>query len=138
MFEAYRGVVHPWLCDIMQHMTTRHYVAMFDDASYHLGHECGIKIDTENSKYGFVDVKHTVDYISELKAGDLVIIKCGINKIGNSSYISKYEMYNLDNMTLCATMEAVCVHFDLIERKSARLTNDFRAKAEKYIIKQIS
>jgi len=29
------GVAHPWLCDSMGHLTSRHYVAMFDDASYH-------------------------------------------------------------------------------------------------------
>ena len=34
--ECYRGVVYPWLCDSMGHMTTRHYTAMFDDASYHM------------------------------------------------------------------------------------------------------
>ena len=36
MIECYRGVVHPWLCDAMGHLTTRHYVGMFDDAGYHL------------------------------------------------------------------------------------------------------
>ena len=36
MMECYRGVVHPWLCDAMGHMTTRHDMAMFDDGSYHL------------------------------------------------------------------------------------------------------
>ena len=35
MLSVYRGVAHPWLADVMGHMTTRHYVAMFDDASYH-------------------------------------------------------------------------------------------------------
>lgn len=134
MFEAYRGVVHPWLCDIMQHMTTRHYVAMFDDASYHLGHECGIEINPETSDFGFVDVKHTIEYIDELKAGDLIVIKCAIVKIGNSSYVSKYEMYNLKGMTLSATMEAVTVYFDLKARKSSPLTKDFHAKASKLLI----
>lgn len=36
MLPVYRGVVHPWLCDAMGHLTTRHYLAMFDDAIYHL------------------------------------------------------------------------------------------------------
>ena len=31
-----RAVVHPWLCDMMGHLTTRHYVGMFDDAAYAL------------------------------------------------------------------------------------------------------
>ena len=34
--ETYRGVVFPWHCDQLGHMNVRHYVAMFDDASFHL------------------------------------------------------------------------------------------------------
>ena len=31
-----KSVAHPWMCDVLGHLTTRHYVAMFDDAAYHL------------------------------------------------------------------------------------------------------
>ena len=34
MIPVHTAVAHPWLCDIMGHMTTRHYTAIFDDASY--------------------------------------------------------------------------------------------------------
>ena len=35
MILVQKSVAHPWMCDVLGHMTTRHYVAMFDDSSYH-------------------------------------------------------------------------------------------------------
>lgn len=31
--ETFKGIAHPWLCDIMGHLNTRNYMAMFDNAS---------------------------------------------------------------------------------------------------------
>ena len=39
MLSLHRPVAQPWMCDVMGHMTTRFYVAMFDDASYRLLYE---------------------------------------------------------------------------------------------------
>ncbi len=36
MVLVQKSVAHPWMCDVLGHMTTRHYVAMFDDAAYHM------------------------------------------------------------------------------------------------------
>ena len=36
MILVQKSVAHPWMCDVLGHMTTRHYVAMFDDAAYHM------------------------------------------------------------------------------------------------------
>jgi len=34
--ETHRTVVYPWHCDHQGHMTTMHYVGMFDAAFWHL------------------------------------------------------------------------------------------------------
>ena len=36
MYLLHKSIVHPWLCDVMGHMNVRHYMSMFDDASYQL------------------------------------------------------------------------------------------------------
>ena len=36
MVLVQKNVAHPWMCDVLGHMTTRHYIAMFDDAAYHM------------------------------------------------------------------------------------------------------
>ena len=38
MISVQKCVAHPWMCDVLGHLTTRFYVGMFDDASYHLLH----------------------------------------------------------------------------------------------------
>ena len=40
MVLVQKNVAHPWMCDVLGHMTTRHYVAMFDDAAYHMLYTC--------------------------------------------------------------------------------------------------
>ena len=40
MIPVQKSVAHPWMCDVLGHMTTRHYVAMFDDAAYHMLYSC--------------------------------------------------------------------------------------------------
>jgi acyl-CoA thioester hydrolase len=129
MMETYRGVVHPWLCDIMGHLTTRHYVAMFDDASYHLAHACGVSVDREKHDTGFVDVKLEMDFISELKAGELLVIRSGILRLGTKSFTAQHHMHRLLDNALAATMQATSVAFDLKARKAIALSDGFREKA---------
>ena len=35
MMVVNKAVAHPWECDVIGHLTTRFFVAMFDGASYH-------------------------------------------------------------------------------------------------------
>ena len=67
MITVNKAVAHPWQCDVLGHMTTRHYTAMFDDASYHfLHHLFGWNGASDDSgKLGWVDVRHTINYDAE-------------------------------------------------------------------------
>ncbi|MFC3051585.1 acyl-CoA thioesterase [Kordiimonas pumila] len=129
MMESYRGVVHPWLCDGMGHFTTRHYTAMFDDASYHLAYACGVDLSSENRESGFVDVKLEMNFLSELRSGALVIVHSGILKLGRTSFTARHEMRNIKDMSLAATLDSVSVFFDLKARKAMPIDDTFRTKA---------
>ncbi len=133
MMETNRGVVHPWLCDVMGHMTTRHYTAMFDDASYHLAHACGI---VASGGTGFVDVEINMKFLTELKAGSLIYIRSGFLQLGNSSFTSCHRMFNCDDDKLVAYQIMKSVHFDLNKRKSVPLSDEFRAKASSLMTKE--
>ncbi|WP_321391826.1 acyl-CoA thioesterase [Emcibacter sp.] len=126
MIETNRGVVHPNLCDIMGHLTTRHYAAIFDDASYHLAHACGLPIDRET---GFVDLELTTRFVAELRAGDLFFVRSGISRIGNSSFSAHHELVNCNGNNIAASQEASYAFFDLIARKSRLLPEEFRTRA---------
>ena len=135
MTAPFRAVAHPWQCDVLGHMTTRYYVAMFDDASYHFLNDVfgwGGVIDTEQQR-GWVDVNHNIQYVEEVVAGDPVEIRAKLDKIGNKSLRVSYRMVNLKSRETAATMEAVYVLFDLEKREGLVIDDALRGRAEPFI-----
>ena len=132
MYLLYKGIVHPWLCDVMGHMNVRHYMGMFDDASLQLLVETtGWNTEaTEWQGKGWADVHHKIEYKGELKVGALLEINGGIIKIGNSSLSIYYEMKNKLTGEIAATMSARTVFFDLKSRRSIPLSHEMRLQAE--------
>ena len=105
-----KQVVHPWLCDSMGHLSTRHYMAMFDDASYHLLAECsGWTPNASEGEWrgkGWADVRHIVQYQAEVLAGSLIEIHGRVEELGNSSVSYRLEMRELGKEVAAATFEA--------------------------------
>ncbi len=123
-------VVHPWLCDAMGHLTTRHYLGMFDDASYHLFASLGYDPVAGAAEHqGWADVRHEIEYHSELAAGALVRIDGRLTHLGRTSITSEYRMVSRADDRLCATLVARTVCFDLQARRSRPLPADFVARA---------
>ena len=132
MISVHKGVAHPWQCDIMGHMTTRFYVAMFDDSSYHfLHHVFGWNSGQDAAgQYGWVDVRHSINYRAEVDAGDLLEVRAELVKVGGKSMTISYEMINLGSGDVAATLESVVVLFDLNERCAVTIPDDLREKAQ--------
>ena len=130
-----KAVAHPWLCDVIGHLTTRHYVAMFDDASYHfLFNVFGWSGATDkNGEIGWVDVRHLVEYLAEVSAGDVLEVRASMVKIGTKSITARYEMINLGRNELAATLECVYVLFDMNKREGLALTDELRRAAAKHL-----
>ena len=137
MYLLHKGIVHPWLCDVMGHMNVRHYMAMFDDASYQLLAEAtGWCLVAEEWKgKGWADIYHKIDYQGELHAGALVEIEGGVTEIGNSSFTAVYFMKNKMTGERAATLTAKVVFFDLEARRSIPLTDQIRQQLELRLIK---
>ena len=136
MISVYKGVAHPWMSDVMGHMTTRHYVAMFDDASYHFLHEVfgWTGESVASSALGWVDARHVIEYQAEVSAGDLLEIRAGLRRVGGKSITVIYEMYNLQRNELAATLESSCVLFDTDARKAVTIPEEMRAKTADYLL----
>ncbi|MDT8321028.1 MAG: thioesterase family protein [Xanthomonadales bacterium] len=130
-----KSVAQPWECDVMGHMTTRFYVAKFDDASYHLLHQVfGWSIsDRESCGLGWADVRHVIEYKAEVSAGELLEIRARLKKIGKKSFTALYEMIDCSSGEVAATLEAVCVHFDLNARRAIAIPGAMRARAGKFL-----
>lgn len=127
-----KSIAQPWECDVMGHMTTRYYVAKFDDASYHLLFEIfGWSVAArESQRLGWADVRHVIEYRAEVSAGDLLEIRARLTKVGGKSFTAFYEMFDRSSGELAATLESVCVHFDLEARLAIEISEEMRARAE--------
>lgn len=135
MICVHKNVAHPWQCDILGHMTTRFYMAMFDDASYHFLHDLfgwnGAR--DADGRFGWVDVRHTINYNTEVAAGDLLEVRAALRKVGGKSMTTAYEMINLGSGDVAATLDAVMVLFDLEKRHAVTIPEDLRELAEQQI-----
>lgn len=136
MIVVQKSVAHPWMCDVLGHMTTRYYLNMFDDSSYHLLYEVfgwsGASDDA--GERGWADVRHVIDYVAEVNAGDVLETRACIRKIGNKSITIRYEMTNLGENEMAATLECTCVLFDLKARRAIPITKALRTMAEKHLL----
>jgi acyl-CoA thioester hydrolase len=124
------AVVHPWLCDAMGHLTTRHYLAIFDDASYHLfaelGHDSAASLANGQ---GWADVSHHLQYLAELPAGAVVRIDGRVKAVGRSSIETQFAMVDRASGRTCATLTAWTVCFDTAARKSRSLPPEIVERA---------
>ena len=135
MLVVNKAVAHPWQCDVIGHLTTRFYVAMFDDASYHfLFTVFGWSGATDEAGgVGWVDVRHVIEYQAEVSAGSVLEVRAALVKIGTKSITARYEMINLGKGEVAATLECIYVLFDMQARVGLALSDQLREMASKYL-----
>ncbi len=136
MISVQKSVAHPWMCDVLGHMTTRFYVGMFDDASYHFLHAVfgWTGASDDEGKTAWVDARQLIEYQAEVAAGDLLEIRAALTRIGTKSITVSYVMTNLGDNQTAATMEVIYVLFDLQKRRGLVLTDELREKASAYVV----
>ena len=135
--ETYRGMVYPWHCDHQGHMTTMHYVGMFDAAFWQLMSAQGFtRAYMAERNTGFADVRDTIEYRAEQLAGSPIVIESGIVKVGNTSVTSFNRMRNPETGQLAATSEKVSVYFDLEAHRKTPLPDDLRAGMEARLVER--
>ena len=124
---TFAGVVHPWMCDAMGHLNVRHYVGMFDDASFQLlGRVAGPE---SNPSHGWADVRMEIEYKHETPVAKLVTIRSHVENVGNSSLTYVHMMTGTLDDQLHALMRTVTVRFDLSERSKRPLDDGERERA---------
>jgi len=116
-------------------MTTRYYVGMFDDASYHFIYDVFGWVGNRDvdRRFAWVDVQHLIKYQAEVSAGDLLEVRASLMKIGGKSITACYVMQNLQTGEVAATLEAVYVLFDLEARCGVVISDDLRSAASKHL-----
>lgn len=122
------AVVHPWLCDVMGHMATRHYAALFEDASYQLfARFAPPPEEDEAAGFGWADIRHEIDYKAEIGSGALLALSGRVSAIGRTSLQCEYRVCGRKDDRLHALMTARTVRFDLRSRRASVIDDAMRA-----------
>jgi acyl-CoA thioester hydrolase len=128
-FDLYRAIVMPAQCDIYGHMNVRHYAACFDDAGWHFPRMAGFSLEEFRARgLGTVVAKLTIEFHHEIRAGQLILIRGAVARVGTKSFAHEMRFYEADSMTHCATQSTVEVCFDTSARKGVALPQDVREK----------
>jgi acyl-CoA thioester hydrolase len=106
--------------DLMGHMNVRHYLALFDDASWTFFQSLGM---TEayykaNDAGGFA-LEHHIRYLSEVRLGEKVHIHVRLLQRNAKRIHFMYFMVNQNKGVLSATLESVASHADLKLRRTS-------------------
>jgi acyl-CoA thioester hydrolase len=128
-FDLHRTIVMPAHCDVYGHLNVRNYAAFFDDAGWHLPPLAGVPLAEFRARgLGTVAATLTIDFHHEITAGQLVLVRGAITRVGTKSFSHEMRLYEADSMTHCATQKTVEVCFDTAQRKGVPLPEDIRAK----------
>lgn len=131
-FDLYRSIVMPAHCDIYGHMNVRYYAACFDEAAWHFPRMAGLSLDEIRARgLGTVTATVTIDFLHEIRAGQLILVKGAVTRVGTKSFGHEMRLYEADSMTHCATAKSVEVCFDTKARSSVPLPGDVREKLSK-------
>lgn len=128
--ETGRAVAHPWLCDQMGHLNTRHYAAIFDDASFHFLGRIAPRAEQAAANRGWADVKLTIEFAHEVALGTVLVVRTALIRLGTKSLTYRHELRDGETDALHATCESVTVLFDLERRAAAPFEGELRARAD--------
>ena len=135
IYELYRAVVFPWHCDHIGHMNVRWYAHHFDDAGFHLWTVAGVSQKEMHEKGASLVVGQIkINYVHEMKAGDLLVIRGGFSHVGGKSIRHHLRLYNADTNVLCATQDTIEVFFDPETRTSAPMPDFYREKLTPLVV----
>jgi len=133
--EMFRGVVYPWHCDHLGHMTVQHYVGMFDQAAWHLLSAIGMGWEAMKAAgTSLVDAKHSIEYRHEQKVGSLIVVESALIRVGTKSITQSHRMHNTETGVLAATSEIVSVNFDLETRRSLEIPEAQRESFRRFLV----
>ena len=128
--ETYRGVAYPWNCDSMGHMNTQFYAALYDGASFHFLSMLAPYNELKEGGLGWADVRQTIEYKHEVRAGSLLVVRTKLRRLGNKSVEYLHEITNAETGDLHSTSVQITVLFDLNKRAAAPLTDEIRRRGD--------
>ena len=132
---TYRGVIHPWHCDIMGHMNVVWYVSKFDEASWQFASMLGLDNSYFMKKHmGIAALQQNISYKSELVAGSTVTVRSGVLEMKEKVVRLIHEMRNDSTGEIAAIMVLTAVHFNTRKRKSYPFPIGIVQRGKKFLV----
>src|SRR5262245_26794735 len=103
--ETYRGTVHRWEVDNVDHFTVAYYFARFEDATHALLHALELGRDALGPGRAAVVTECRVRYLRELRVGDVLAIRSGVIAADESGLTLGHEVVDSGDGALCTTVE---------------------------------
>lgn len=130
---TYVGLVHGVDCDLMGHLNTARYAAMYDSATWSMLNRLGYRW-RRDAELGWVDVKNVIQYEREVPVDTAVRVVTQVTRLGEKSMTLLHQLQIGEAWTRASTFEAVLVQFDNQRRVSTRIPDLHRAQAAKYLV----
>lgn len=131
---SFRGVVFPWDCDTMGHLNNKHYLGLFDQAAWHVFLALGYRAEMAAREHiGLADVHQAIAYRRELRAGQLVVVRSWLERVGSKSLTVQHEMLDGDDGAAVASLTSVTAFFDPRARKSMPIPPEIRRAADDWL-----
>lgn len=128
---SFRGLVFPWDCDSMGYLNNKHYLGLFEQAAWHVFLALGYRMEmAEREHIGLADVHQTVAYRRELRAGQLVVVRSWLERVGSKSLTARHEMFDAGDGVPVACLTSITAFFHLRERKSMPIPPAIRQVAD--------
>jgi len=124
-------VKEEWI-DYNGHMNVAYYVLVFDHSTDALLEKLNLGTDyrtTENSSF-FVVESH-VTYDSEVKKGDLLVVKSKLLGYDTKRLHIFHEMFEKNGGAKCATNEVMVLHVDMETRRTTEISSRYNNVLEK-------
>lgn len=126
------------MCDIYGHMNVQFYVAAISESFFSLMTEVGLgKSAVEEHRIGLVAVNMNIDYLSELKAGDVIYMRGAIVSALGKKIVCKWQLFDqaTEKQAMDATVLYVCMDLDTrrsrdIPEELLKAAQDMAAAAE--------
>ena len=100
-----------------------------DGGQFGLGAEVAVSTQKLHARgLGTVMASLTIDFLHEVRAGELDLVKGAVTRVGAKSYSYEMRLYAADAMRHCATEKCTEVCFDTKARKGIALPEDLRKK----------
>jgi acyl-CoA thioesterase FadM len=98
MVETYRGMVHPWECDAVDHFTTGYYYQAFEAASLRLLQILGCD---EAALARLRPTACATRFTRELRAGDVYHVDSGVIEGAGAALVIGHRLYDSETGALC-------------------------------------